>query len=193
MNSFPKWWPNLIKSIYDPYTYEISFINNNNVIYYEQATNIGTDFFKALKVQDDRTGLNHEFLYIRYADIDYLKDKNNDLKIANVVNSTLCFDEPVDWADCIKCKVEQPHRCIITTDSIDRKIKKGSCAICGSFRLLSQNKDISEIKLHFGKHKGKNITEVPASYLVWCLENNVFTGPMTERIKGYLGTVKLGP
>lgn len=34
----------------------------------------------------------------------------------------------------------------------------------------------------WGKHKGKQMTDVPASYLLWCYENN----KVTEDVKEYV-------
>ena len=40
-----------------------------------------------------------------------------------------------------------------------------------------------ETKLWYGKHKGKTMIDVPASYLVWCYDNNKCTANVRRYVE----------
>jgi uncharacterized protein (DUF3820 family) len=48
-----------------------------------------------------------------------------------------------------------------------------------------------ESKMPFGVHKGKNMADVPASYLLWLYENNKCSGEVKEYIKDNLDVIKV--
>ena len=56
--------------------------------------------------------------------------------------------------------------------------RKGTCPLCGATRLLAQERKRTDHIFYFGKHKGKNITQVPLDYLKWCLDKDVIGGGM---------------
>jgi hypothetical protein len=57
-------------------------------------------------------------------------------------------------------------------------------------RMVSREKSsrYGEVVLGFGKYKGKPLREIPASYLLWCLDNFEDLWPQTRKaIEKYLG------
>ena len=44
----------------------------------------------------------------------------------------------------------------------------------------------SEIKMRFGKHKGKMAKDVPLSYIEWCVLNNVVNGKLLRYFKSQI-------
>lgn len=40
-----------------------------------------------------------------------------------------------------------------------------------------------ETHIHFGRHKGKRLIDVPADYLIWLYENNKCYGPLRKYIE----------
>ena len=63
---------------------------------------------------------------------------------------------------------------------------KGECKECGQQKLLPKERTYEESILYFGKHKGKNITEIPPDYLVWALEKDVIGGGLAWKTLEYL-------
>jgi exodeoxyribonuclease X len=44
-----------------------------------------------------------------------------------------------------------------------------------------------QVTLHFGKHRGKPLQDIPADYLIWVLQNCSRLNPcMREAIEGFL-------
>lgn len=64
---------------------------------------------------------------------------------------------------------------------------KGKCGECGSERFLPENKKPEECIFYFGKHRGKNLLEVPKDYLSWCLDKDLLTGKMAIEACKILG------
>ncbi|MEK6880071.1 MAG: hypothetical protein AABY22_10705 [Nanoarchaeota archaeon] len=63
---------------------------------------------------------------------------------------------------------------------------QGTCLDCGNKRILPKERSYEECILYFGKHKGKNITEIPTDYLVWSLEENLISGGTARKTIQYL-------
>jgi uncharacterized protein (DUF3820 family) len=82
------------------------------------------------------------------------------------------------------------YRCNENTNWITKEVVysngtihiKGKCLECGNERLLPRDRERNEYIFYFGKHKGKNITEVPLDYLKWCLDKDVVGGGMAIAI-----------
>jgi len=88
---------------------------------------------------------------------------------------------------CFKCGIVPPHwETEIVTYSNGTEHLKGTCPICGSTTTLPKKKEFKDYVFFFGKHKGKNITEVPEDYLIWTIESDTASGGMALGILNYL-------
>ena len=87
---------------------------------------------------------------------------------------------------CIRCKKVVEWKEEERTFSNGTIHIQGTCKECGYTKWLPQHKELSEHKFFFGKHKGKNITEVPLEYLQWALEKDVIGGGLALASIEYL-------
>ena len=90
------------------------------------------------------------------------------------------------YKKCIFCKKEVEWKTAERIFANGTRHIQGTCFECGYTKLLPQEKIPEECIFHFGKHKGKNITEVPTDYLLWCLKEDVVGGGMALATLEYL-------
>lgn len=102
------------------------------------------------------------------------------------------IDEKLEdtYLTCMYCKqvVEWKKHNMIFKNGAKRI--KGTCPLCGYTKYLPDLLPVEERIFNFGKHKGKNITQVPKDYLLWCINNDVIGGGMKIAAKYYLNENK---
>ncbi|MFH2018624.1 MAG: hypothetical protein ABII98_01390 [bacterium] len=90
------------------------------------------------------------------------------------------------YLKCIFCKkvVEWKKEELVFKNGT--KHIRGTCPLCGYIKYLPQEKSFDKHIFYFGKHKGKNITEVPKDYLEWCLKEDIVGGGLRLAIKAFI-------
>lgn len=85
---------------------------------------------------------------------------------------------------CIACKLECEHFVQYTTMSNGTPWRKGRCRTCGIQRALPKlGSSHLDSELHFGKHKGKKLADVPSEYLQWVVGNVKLNSALRRRIE----------
>lgn len=87
---------------------------------------------------------------------------------------------------CFKCNKETEWEVKDRTFSNGLVHSWGTCSGCKTQRALPQHKTPEGCILWFGKHKGKNITEVPTDYLLWALSTDAIGGGTAWTTINYL-------
>lgn len=88
---------------------------------------------------------------------------------------------------CTSCKIITDHLVEYLTMADGRPYRKGKCGKCSVTRALPHNTlPPGDTTLHFGKHKGVKLKDVPVDYLEWLLSTKL-SHSQKERIEIVLG------
>lgn len=88
---------------------------------------------------------------------------------------------------CVACQIDTEQFVHYTKRVDGVLLRKGECGICGVRRALPHNVPAGSVKMHFGKHKGACLKDIPRSYLEWLLDNVDLNYSLRNRINIVLG------
>lgn len=94
----------------------------------------------------------------------------------------------MDTIYCSHCKINQSYTTKERIFENGVKHIEAYCNHCNKWlKFVPQEKELKDIIMPFGKHKGEKIIDIDPDYLYWLLENNVVKGNIKKQIEKIFG------